>query len=185
MDYHIMAFTWLNKILGRGNHATAREVLRPLWAAVVAEARRKDWYLAGQVPDTIDGRFDVLSLMAAHVLLRLEDFGAEGLLAMARFAELFAEDMDGQLRQEGHGDVGVGNRVEELVGALGGRLGALRAVGKGEETMEAMLTRNLYRGAEVDPLAMKSAIVLVAGLSARLQTTDLAALRGGKLSHGE
>jgi cytochrome b pre-mRNA-processing protein 3 len=178
-----MAFDWLNRILGRDNHAAARQQLKPLWQAVVTEARRKDWYLAGQVPDTIDGRFDVLSLVAAHVLLRLEDFGAEGLLAMARFAELFAEDMDGQLRQEGHGDVGVGNRVEELVGALGGRLGALRAVGKGEEPMYAMLSRNLYRGAEVDPQAIAAAASLIAALSARLQTVDLAMMRSGKLSH--
>lgn len=178
-----MAFSWLNRILGRDNHAAARQQLKPLWQAVVAEARQKDWYLTGQVPDTIDGRFDVLSLVAAHVLLRLEDFGAEGLLAMARFAELFAEDMDGQLREEGHGDVGVGNRVEELVGALGGRLGALRAVLNDEETMEAMLTRNLYRGAEVDPFALGASVTLVAGLSARLQTVDLAIMRSGKLSH--
>ena len=36
-----------------------------LYAAIVAETRRKEYYLAAAVPDTIDGRFAVLSTLLA------------------------------------------------------------------------------------------------------------------------
>lgn len=50
-----------------------REARRPLWNAVVASARAPHWYLAGQVPDTLDGRFDMVSLVLALVLHRIDD----------------------------------------------------------------------------------------------------------------
>ena len=52
-----------------------RDRLAPLYRAVVAEARRPAWYREGQVPDTLDGRFDMVAAILSLVLLRLE---AEG-----------------------------------------------------------------------------------------------------------
>jgi cytochrome b pre-mRNA-processing protein 3 len=188
MDYHIMAFAWLNRILGLNNglsHAAQREKTRPLYAAVVREARLPLWYKDGGVADTIDGRFDVLSLVAAQTLLRLEEFGENGVLTMARFAEVFAEDMEGQLREEGHGDVGVGARVETLVSALGGRLGAVRAVRDGKEQMSDMLTRNLYRGKVMEAPSIAAASAQLAAFSTQLSRLSLEQLVEGRgLTHG-
>src|SRR3546814_15113775 len=49
-----------------------REARRPLWQAVVATARAPHWYEAGGVPDTLDGRFDMVCLILALVLHRLD-----------------------------------------------------------------------------------------------------------------
>ncbi|WP_202390154.1 ubiquinol-cytochrome C chaperone family protein [Tsuneonella aeria] len=107
-----------------------REALRPAWHAVVAAARQPEWYRAG-VADTIDGRFDMVTAILAAVLLRLER--AEGLAQeQVYLTELFVEDMDGQLREFGVGDVVVGKRVGKLMSALGGRLSAYRQAAAGD-----------------------------------------------------
>jgi len=69
----------LNRLFGRKD----RDALTPLYNAVVLEARRPDWYLAGQVPDTLDGRFDMVAAVLSLVLLRLEEEGEVGLLPEA------------------------------------------------------------------------------------------------------
>jgi hypothetical protein len=56
-----------------------REARRPLWNAVVATARAPHWYAQGTVPDTLDGRFDMISLVMALVLHRIDEDPSQGL----------------------------------------------------------------------------------------------------------
>ena len=56
------------KLFGTPNGGEAA----PLYAAIVARARQPHWYEAGAVPDTIDGRFDMIAAVLAMVLIRLE-----------------------------------------------------------------------------------------------------------------
>ena len=139
-----------------------RDALQPLYRAVVAAARQPIWYRDGGVPDTVDGRFDMVAAILSMVLLRLEREGAPGRAPSALLAELFVEDMDGQLRQEGVGDVVVGKHVGRMMGALGGRLGAFREAFAGGDLAGAIL-RNVYRGTAPAPGA---AAVLHDGLVA-------------------
>ena len=84
--------------------ADPRDTLRPLWHAVVARARAPHWYEDGAVPDTLDGRFDMVALILSLVLLRIEaapEHGRDGVL----LTEIFVDDMDGQMRQIGFGDM--------------------------------------------------------------------------------
>ncbi len=118
-----------------------------LYAAIIAEGRAPHWYLEGAVPDSLDGRFEMIATILAMVLLRLEaDPAAAG--PSARLTERFIDDMDGQLRQSGVGDVGIGKNVGKMMSLLGGRLGAYRA-GLVAGDLGPALLRNLYRG--VDP----------------------------------
>jgi len=122
-----------------------RDALAPLYKAVVTEARRPDWYREGGVPDTLDGRFDMVAAVLSMTLLRLEIEGEVGRAPAAYLAELFVADMDGQLRERGIGDIVVGKHIGRMMGALGGRLGALRdAFGCGD--LDAAVARNIYRG---------------------------------------
>ena len=146
-----------------------REARRPLWNAVVASARAPHWYLAGQVPDTLDGRFDMVSLVLTLVLHRIDD-DPDQALAGVELTELFVADMDGQMRQIGFGDMVVGKQVGRMVGALGGRLGAYRAP-DGSAALEEALVRNLWRGKA--PLAEGLAHVMAAVAALR---TGLAAM---------
>jgi cytochrome b pre-mRNA-processing protein 3 len=118
--------------------------LRPLYAAMVAEARNPVWSREGGAPDTIDGRFDMVAAIVSLVLIRLEG-EPEGAAPVAYLTEIFVSDMDGQLRQIGIGDIVVGKHIGRMVSALGGRLGAYREALAGGD-LEAALIRNLWRG---------------------------------------
>ncbi|HEX7877117.1 MAG TPA: ubiquinol-cytochrome C chaperone family protein [Sphingobium sp.] len=122
-----------------------KDALQPLYNAVVREGRQPHWYLEGQAPDTIDGRFDMIVAILAQVLMRLENLGSAQ--ESVWLTELFVDDMDGQLRQEGIGDVVVGKHIGRMVSALGGRLSAYRAALSGEGDLREVIERNLYRGA--------------------------------------
>lgn len=127
--------------------------LVPLYHQVVAHARQQHWYEAGQVPDSIDGRFDMVSAILTLVLLRLEE---TGLLAqdMAYLTEVFVDDMDGQLRESGVGDVIVGKHMGKMMSALGGRLGAFREGLAKPGMLDEAIMRNIYRSEAADPVAL-------------------------------
>jgi len=116
--------SFLSRLFGRPGDTHAG--LAPLWHRIVAVARDRGWYADCGVADSLEGRFDMVVLILATVLLRLEhepDMKREAVL----LTELFIDDMDGQLRNSGVGDLVVGKHMGKLMGALGGRLGALRA----------------------------------------------------------
>jgi len=162
------------RLFGRGE----RDALAPLYRAVVAEARRPDWYRQGRVPDTLDGRFDMVAAILSLVLLRLEQEGEAGRAPSAHLTELFVEDMDGQLRERGIGDIVVGKHVGRMMGALGGRLGAFREAFAGGD-LDGAIERNIYRG----PAASAEAIVVVrdglTDLRARLAAFEMQDLVSG------
>lgn len=117
-----------------------------LYQAVVAKARSRDWYIAGEVPDTLDGRFSMLATLLALADIRLERGGEQARLASVALAEAFVADMDAQHRQLGTGDPVMGKKVGGLVGALGGRVGAWRRAIDGNESWTAVTERSVFRG---------------------------------------
>lgn len=125
-----------------GTAPDPREELRPLWHHIVRLARDESWFREAGVMDNIAGRFDMITSVLSLVILRMEN-SRELSRKTALLTELFVEDMDGQLREFGVGDVVVGKRVGKLMSVLGGRLGAYRAAfSDGSETVLAAATRN-------------------------------------------
>jgi len=157
-----------------GSEPDPRETQRPLWNAVIATARAPHWYSEGGVPDTLDGRFDMISLILALVLHRIDEDPAQA-VAGVRLTELFVDDMDGQMRQIGFGDMVVGKQIGRMVGALGGRLGAYRAP-DGSEELKAALVRNLWRGKDAPEAGLAHVMAGVASLRAGLSATPVEAL---------
>ena len=155
-----------------------RDRLAPLYRAVVAEARRPAWYREGQVPDTLDGRFDMVAAILSLVLLRLEAEGDAARAPSAYLTELFVDDMDGQLRQRGIGDIVVGKHIGRMMGALGGRLGALREAFAGGG-LDDVIQRNLYRGAVPTPWALAEVRYGLLAVRKRLASAPAAALIEG------
>jgi cytochrome b pre-mRNA-processing protein 3 len=134
--------TFLSRLFG---DRTERQTLRPLYDASVRVGRKPGWYLEGGVPDTMTGRFDVVSSVVALVLLRLEREGDAARRETVLLTELFIDDMDATLRQSGTGDLVVGKRVGKLMSTLGGRLGAYREALEGEGDLQAAVRRNVFR----------------------------------------
>lgn len=155
--------------------------LADLWHAIVALAREPGWYVQHQVADTIDGRFDMVALVACLVLLRFERDGEMG--AHAVLTERFVEDMDGSLRDIGIGDMVIGKHMGRVIGALGGRLGGYRAALAADAPADALaeaLARNVYRGnpPQGAPEALAHA---VRALAARIDRAPLEQLKAGRL----
>jgi cytochrome b pre-mRNA-processing protein 3 len=162
------------------SRSTGREAARPLYAAIIAEARQPHWYIEGGVADTIDGRFDMINAVLSAVLVRMEALGEEARAPSALLAELFVDDMDGQLREIGFGDVVVGKHVGRMVGALGGRLGAYRGSLGSDELRDALI-RNLYRGEAPAEAALTHTRSALERLRARLERVTLDDLLAGRL----
>lgn len=146
--------------------ADPRDALRPLWHRIVAIAREPEWYRDCAVADTVAGRFDAITLILALVLLRMEREDAL-IEPSVRLCELFVEDMDGQLRQGGIGDLLVGKHIGKLMSTLGGRLGAYRsALAEDHAAFVAALARNMTLSADIAPEALaQRARAFAAGLA--------------------
>ncbi len=156
--------SFLGKLFGRKQDD--RDIARPLWHRTVEIAREKEWYRDCGVADTVGGRFDMITLILSIVLIRMER-DADLIAPSVRLTELFVEDMDGQLRESGVGDVVVGKRVGQLMSVLGGRLGAYREglVPGNEVLMAEAVTRNVNLHDGTDPvLVARRARAFAAGL---------------------
>ncbi len=165
----------LQRLFGAPDRGTAPL----LYAAIVARAREPHWYEAGAVPDTIDGRFDMIAAVLSLVLLRLEQ-APEGVPPSTQLAEVFIDDMDGQLREIGIGDIVVGKHVGKMMGMLGGRLGAYRA-GLADGSLRDALVRNLWRGHAPDDAAIAHVEAELLALRGRLAAAPIRAIVAGEL----
>lgn len=115
-----------------------------LYRAVVAQAREPAFFVMYGVPDTVDGRFDLIALHMFLVLHRLKQDSRAAGLSQIVFDTMF-EDMDRSLREMGVGDLGVGRRVRAMGEALYGRIAAYEAgLDAGDAELSGALRRNLY-----------------------------------------
>jgi len=133
--------SFLSRLLG--TNPDPREAVRPLWHRVIELARDAEYYAQCNVADSVGGRFDLITAVLCVVMVRIES--TEMRAESALLAELFVEDMDGQLREFGVNDVVVGKRIGKLMSVLGGRLGAYRSAltQKDRERMIAAVSRNV------------------------------------------
>ena len=132
-----------------------------LYAAIVAETRRKEYYLGAAVPDTIDGRFAVLSTLLALTDIRLGR-GDEAAQAVApRLTERFIADMDVQMREAGFGDPSLGKQVRMMVGSLASRVERWQQVIDHGAAWDEALVPSLYRDAPPDEAAIEAGSALL------------------------
>ncbi len=120
-----------------------------LYSLAVAAARDPFLYLTGGVPDTLDGRFDLIGLHSFLLIHRLTREPEPGpAIAQAVFDAMFS-DMDINLREMGVGDLSVGKRVKAMWEAFHGRSAVYTAAldQQDEAALTAALARNLWRGA--------------------------------------
>lgn len=134
-----------------------------LYAAIVAETRRADWYRQAEVPDTIDGRFAVLATLMALLDIRLGRGGETARALAARVTEQFITDMDVQMREAGFGDPGLGKQVRMMVGSLASRVDRWQRAIDDSGEWDAALASSLYREEPpaADAVAFGSALVRV------------------------
>ena len=168
----------LTRILGGPD----RTRLQPLYTALVEIGRDPAWYREGQVPDTLNGRFDMIAAVLALVLIRLDREEARELRsASALLTELFVEDMDGSLRQIGIGDLVVGKHMGRIMGALGGRLGAFRPASTDAAAMRIAVDRNIFHEAAPSAQAVDYVAERLTRFAAGLDGAPASALLAGEV----
>ena len=113
---------------------------RAVYRQIAARARHPILFMDQGVPDTIDGRFEMLCLHAYAVFHALKGKGADAeALSQAVYDAMFA-DLDGSLRELGAADLGVGKRIKAMTEALNGRIQAYDR----DAELEQAIRRNVY-----------------------------------------
>lgn len=148
-----------------------------LYRRAVLQARSEEFYRLLGVPDTIDGRFDLLLL---HVFLIMRRLGEEAALKQNLFDLMFA-DMDQSLREMGVGDMSIGKRMKPMIAAFYGRAQAYEKAlaGNGNE-LAAALARNLYGKIAPSPAALRQLADYVRRSAAGLENQPLEDLLSGQ-----
>ncbi|MSP20708.1 MAG: ubiquinol-cytochrome C chaperone [Alphaproteobacteria bacterium] len=121
------------------------EAGRALYFALLAQARLPAFYGSLGVPDTIDGRFDMVALHAALAFRRLRSLGGRDadVLSDATF-DIMTADLERSIRELGVGDAGVARRVKTMARAFYGRAQAYERALAGTESLEDALRRNVF-----------------------------------------
>ena len=151
-----------------------------LFEALVGEARREHWYVEGQVPDTLDGRFAVLATIVALATVRLERGGPAAHGQSVALAERFVEAMDAEHRQLGIGEPGIGKKVRKLVGALARRVECWRGAIDGGD-WDAAVVASLFPAQAPGAAALGHCQAAIRECWARLEGSPEEALGEGRI----
>ncbi len=159
-----------------------RDSATVLYDIIGAQSRKPEYYVHCSVPDTVDGRFDMIALHAFVVLRRLKDQHRDTAQALL---EVIFDDMDRSLREMGAGDLGVSRRVRTMAKALYGRIAAYEGAldGDGAALAEA-LRRNLYGTVDPDPECVEAMVAYVRAEAASVEQQSSDRIAAGSLTFG-
>jgi cytochrome b pre-mRNA-processing protein 3 len=148
-----------------------------LYGAIVAQARAAGFYLHYGVPDSLEGRFDLIVL---HLVLMIERLGAAENAIGQELFDAFCRDLDANLREMGVGDLTVPKRMRKFGEAFYGRQAAYLAAfaAPGQEALEKALARNIFAGEDAGRNAQRLADYVRAARQA-LKSQDDGALGQG------
>jgi cytochrome b pre-mRNA-processing protein 3 len=155
----------------------SRGTIEAIYGMIVAQAREPLFYRDLGVPDTVNGRFDLLVLHLWMVLRRMRSIdGGAGLSQM--LFDRFCDDMDGNLREMGVGDLTVPKRMQAFGEAFYGRAAAYDvALSAGAEPLAQALCKNILNGERIGN-ARRLALYTEAAIAA-LVGLDEATLQSG------
>jgi cytochrome b pre-mRNA-processing protein 3 len=131
-----------------------RELANRLHEAIIGRARAPEFFATFGVPDTLDGRFDLVVLHSWLALGRLREPALHDV--SQRLTNMMFAAFDEGLRELGVSDTGMGRRMKKIANAFYGRFKAYDDAGKDETAMADALMRNLYRGNEKHAEAAKT-----------------------------
>ena len=152
-----------------------------LFGLAVEEAQETHWFLEGEVPDTVHGRFAVLATVVALITVRLEREDDAGREATVALTERLVETLDAEIREMGLGDPTLGKQVRKLVGAVGARVDRWRDVLADDRSSTDEVRRSVYSEEAVSPEAVAHTESRLKALWRKLEETNLEELAEGKL----
>ena len=169
----LLLFGWLKK---KDRKQTAAF---ELYTAMVTQARQPDFYAKLGVPDTIDGRFDLILVHAFVLFRRLKTDNGDRDLAQHIFDVMFA-DLDQNMREMGIGDVGILKRIRKMSESYHGRIVAYEeGVQSGAAELAAALDRNLFADTDVTDEQLMAMVGYVNDALASLDKQAILELQNG------
>jgi cytochrome b pre-mRNA-processing protein 3 len=128
----------------------ASDAVYATYTAIVAQSRQPVFYAEWGVPDTVTGRFDMISLHLSLLFRRLRLEKAAGAEFSQALFDLFFKDMDRSLREMGAGDLAVPKKVRKMTELFYGLMtGINEAMDRNDRPgVEAVLKRNVYGEAD-------------------------------------
>src|SRR5712692_2631747 len=162
-----------------------RKAAELAYGRIVEHARQPGFFIDGGVPDTVDGRFELICLHAFLYLHRLKrEHPRAAPLGQCFFETMFA-DFDRSLREMGTGDLSVGREVKRMAEAFYGRVAAYdRGLAGDEAVLAAALARNLFGTVPAAPDRLAAMAAYVQREAAGLREQDMAALLAGEPRFG-
>jgi len=134
----------------RKSRLAPRGTIEAIYGMIVTQAREPAFYRELGVPDTVNGRFDMLLLHLWIVLQRLKSAKGGTELSQALF-DHFCVDMDDNLREMGVGDLTVPKRMQAFGEAFYGRSAAYdRALTESSEALAQALCKNILNGERIE-----------------------------------
>ena len=128
----------------------SRGTIEAIYGMIVTQAREPLFYRDFGVPDTVNGRFDLLVLHLWMVLRRLKPIEGGASLAQSLF-DRFCDDMDANLRELAVGDLKVPKQMQKLGQAFYGRAAAYdMALSDNSEALAQAINRNVLDGEQID-----------------------------------
>ncbi len=158
--------------------------IHTLYGAIVAQARRPEFYEEFGIPDTVEGRFELIVLHLAMVLRRLGREPQGATLGRA-LLDAFGRDMDHNLREMGVGDLAVPKQIKRMMEAFYGRTRSYESALAADDpaALARALARNVFAGGTTGGVAPLADYVRRA--AGQLDRMDCAQFHAGLLAFPE
>ena len=158
---------------------------KTLYDSLAGMSRRPDFYTEMGVPDTLDGRYEMLCLLCALTMLRLQELGKNGERLSQDLFDRFFKNTELSLRESGVGDLGVPKHMRRMMQGFNGRITTLSnalAMTDQDAAIEAHLKRNLYSTVDdPDPDGVKLMVDYVKNFENTLSRHNLDSLKDGEI----
>ena len=168
----------------REAHAVAE-----FFVKIVAQAREPAFYRDLGVPDTLDGRFDMVVLHVFLVMRRLKGQGAAATERSRLLYETMIDNFEKSLLEQGVGDSGISRRVKTMARGMAGRIQAYDralAADADERLLEVALDNNVYGTVtDTNPGHLAAMAAYVRREAAGLEAQPLESLLAGDIRFGE
>ena len=176
----VIMLSWLSKKVEEWARP-ADETAHSIYAVLAAGARNPRFYDRFGVADTLDGRFDTLTLMVVLAVRRLGAAGDAGKTLGQGVVDTMFADMDLSLHEIGVSENKVGKKVKQMATAYMGRMEAYGAAldGRDAAMLADVLNRNLYRGDGTDAAANGLAAAVLAEEARLAELDDVVVLSAG------
>lgn len=152
-----------------------------LYVAIVAQARTPIFYARLHVPDTVDGRFDMILLHAFMVMLCLRDGNDESRQLSQALYDVMFVDMDRAVREMGIGDLSVRKHIRRMMKAYNGRMAAYESALSDPAMMKDVLRRNVY-GTVKDDIPADVMDIMAAYVPKAVKAVRLPDVMGGTVT---